>query len=162
MENDENFQKLRNYALKLLSFRPRTEKEISGKLKQFSIKRGINTKLVEELIQELTSQGLINDKEFAAWWIDQRDNFRPKGKRALVVELRNKGVVPEIIEEVLTFKKSDEDEYQSAKKLIDKKLSVFRNLSRDELKMKIGNFLSRRGFSWEIIYKVIDGIVKKL
>lgn len=158
---EEEFQKLRIYALKLLSFRPRTIKEIRTRLVQFSIKRRIDAELVDKLLEDLISHGLVDDREFVNWWIEQRDSFRPKGKKALQMELRSKGIATEIIEEVLNLKKSDEEEFFLAQKVISKKMSLYRSLSTEKMKIKVSSLLLRRGFSWEIIYKVIDSILKK-
>ena len=102
----EHYQLLIDKALKLLSIRPRSEKELYGKLFQFSFKRKISQKTIEKVISDLKDRKLIDDKNFISWWVDQRDTFRPKGERVLKVELRQKGVATADIEE---FFESSED-----------------------------------------------------
>lgn len=160
--DEEKHQKLKDYAFRFLSFRPRSLKEVKGRLMQFSIKRGIPPQIGDQVINELTSQGLIDDTEFAKWWIEQRHTFRPKGTRVIRMELLQKGVSREIVEQVLTLTvESKNKELELAFSAASKKLSLWHRLPKDEIKIKVGNFLARRGFDWEIIYKVIDSLVKK-
>lgn len=154
---DEQYQKLEGYALKLLSFRPRSQKEIQGKLKVYGIKKDISAKMVEKIMHYLLGENLINDEEFAKWWLDQRQSFRPKGARIIRMELANKGISREIVDQILTDTKDQGfTEVDLAKKVIEKKNYVFKNLSAKERKIKISQLLARRGFDWETISQVID------
>lgn len=156
----EQYQKLLDYALKLLSFRPRSCQEIDGKLAYYSAKKNIPPDLVNKVIDDLKSQNLINDEEFALWWKNQRTQFKPKGKYAIKMELLQKGIPKEIIEKILSEgNNSGNQEFEMAQKLALKKIPSYRNLSLKEKKIKIGNFLYRRGFSWEIIRRVIDSVL---
>ncbi len=159
---DEDYQKVRDYALKLLSFRPRSIKEITEKLLYFSSKRHISSKLIEKLLEELIDSNFLNDEDFAKWWLEQRQTFRPKGYFALQSELLQKGITRDIIEKVI--KKNEREgqgEFNIALKIAQKKFSFLSKKSKEEQKKKISEFLARRGFSWEIIYKVVDSLLKK-
>lgn len=157
--DDDKYQRVRDYALKLLSFRPRSIKEIKGKLFQFSIKKGIPGKIVDQVIADLRAQNFLNDKDFASWWLEQRQSFRPKGKIVIRMELMQKGIDKETIEQVLSEgQASKETELDLAQKVVGKKLSSFQHLSKKEKRQKIGNLLLRRGFDWETIRRVIDSL----
>jgi len=146
-------QKLLDRAYRLLSFRPRSEKEIKDYLR----KKKTTPKLSSWVIKKLKKQGHLDDKEFAHWWVDQRSTFRPRGKFGLMMELRQKGIDKTIIEKTI----DKIDELSLATKLAQKKLRGYKNLSREEFYQKMTAFLSRRGFSWETIKSVIDEIAKK-
>ena len=133
-------KKLLDKAYRFLSFRPRSEKEIKDYLK----KKKTPARFVQKIIDELKRQKLVDDLEFSRWWIEQRNTFRPKGKIALKIELRQKGVTREIMEEVI---EEMVDEFALAKKVFQKKKSP--------------DFLARRGFSWSTIKKVLDESAKK-
>ena len=45
---------------------------------------------------------LVNDRTFANFWVETREQFSPKGSHALKSELRQKGVQREIVHSVLT------------------------------------------------------------
>ena len=99
--------------------------------------------------------GLVDDEAFVDWWLEQRATFRPKGKRALQMELRFKGIDRDLIERSLAEKV---DEEALAKKSFLKKIPSLKNLPLEVQKKKLIGFLSRRGFSWEIIRKTLDEI----
>lgn len=159
---DEKYQRLKDYALRLLGLRPRSISEIYIKLKRFCKKRNLPDKLSKKIIEELTEKKFLDDQEFAKWWIEQRRSFRPKGEKAISLELLHKGVNKEVIDSALIAISGEGlNDYDLAMKVAEKRLTRFQNLSPIQLKIKIRDFLFRRGFGWEIISKVIDSLVKK-
>ena len=101
---------LTDKALRLLSYRPRSIREITQRL----TKTNADTNTINRVINNLIDQNLLNDQEFAKWWVEQRVKFRPRGNFALTQELAQKGIAREIIESVLL---SPAAERQLAKKL---------------------------------------------
>lgn len=130
---ESDFGKLFNRALNFLSFRPRSEWEIRRKL------HGEKPELVEIVMEKLKGIGQVNDEEFAKWFVDQRNTFRPKGKLAIKQELARVGVkvVPEM----------GATELELATRAMGK-----RKFS-DPLKLQ--RFLLSRGFTWETIKSII-------
>ncbi len=84
-------------ALNYLSYRDRSEQEIRKNL----VKKEIPEEIIQEVLDKLRQSTLVNDRAFARNWIENRSQFKPRGKKALSVELRQKGVAREIIEEEL-------------------------------------------------------------
>lgn len=158
----DDYQLLIDKALKFLSFRPRTKKEMVSKLQNIVIKRGISQAILDKVILDLEQKNLINDKEFVTWWINQRDTFRPKGRKLIKIELRNKGIEKEIIDEVLEEEENPKShEFEMALTLAQKRISRLSSYSKEKVEEKITALLSRRGFNWEVVHKVIDTITKK-
>lgn len=154
---DEDCQKLKDYALKLLSFRPRSQKEITSKLQQYCIKKGFPIQTTEKVIAYLLGQNFISDYDFVKWWIDQRQSFNPRGMRVIKQELLSKGISKEIIEEILVNSNDGKSkEVELAKQVINKKQYLLKKLSARDKKIKISQYLAGRGFDWDTIYKVID------
>ncbi len=145
----KEFSDVYNKLLKFSSLRPRSEKEILIWLK----KHKVPIFLHQKLFNRLKYLNYVNDENFARWWINQRIEFRPKSKRQLKEELLLKGVSKEIIEKVLD--ELEVDEVALAKKIIDKKSYLWKNLKKDEAFKKKAYFLIKRGFDWEVIEKVI-------
>ncbi len=133
---ESEFGKLFNGALNFLSFRPRSEWEIRHKLK-FKTK---DQPLIESVITKLKKINQINDEDFAKWYIDQRRTFRPKGKRAIEMELRRKGVKVKV--------ESNISETELAKRALLK----FRG---ERTKPRLFRFLASRGFDWQTIEDVV-------
>lgn len=155
---ENEFAKAYERVLKFFSYRPRSEKE----LKDWFTKKQIGEELQKLLIQKLKDLGYLNDEEFARWWIEQRVTFKPAGKRLLNMELRQKGISSEIINQQLNNLAIKQfSEVELARRMVDKKLKSLKHLSGLELKQKLVAALGRRGFSWETIKEVVDGVLKK-
>ena len=174
--NQENIEKLvfadqveRLYekAIKFLSFRPRSEKEVHDNLLQ-KLKltdKGEEEKnnferSISEVIKKLKKLGLINDSEFAVWWVEQRTKFKNTSPRIIKSELFKKGINKEIIEEILI--ESQVDPFQLAVEAGRKKLNSFKKLDERTFKEKMNRFLASRGFDWEIVKRAVDTLIKEV
>ena len=155
MDDFENFY---NKSLRFLSFRPRSEKEIRDKLKS----KKASSLIINQVIVKLKEKKFINDLEFAKWWVEQRTNFKPRGLRLIKIELRQKGISDEMIESgIMNQESGAKNDLGLARKLIEKRLSRYKGLSKQELYQKLGSFLARRGFDWETIKQAIDEVLEK-
>lgn len=134
-----------------LSFRPRSKKEILSFLR----KKQLGEQTEKMIFGKLEALGIINDSDFASWWVEQRKNFRPKSQRFLRLELRQKGIDKEIIDQVLASV-SAKDEFVLAEKILEKKKNQLAKFSNEEYRKKAFGFLLRRGFSYEVARKVIE------
>jgi len=85
-------------AIHFLSYRPRSENEIRKNLK----KKDIEDRVIDKVMERLQRGGLVDDLKFAEMWVENRSEFRPRGSRALRMELRQKGINDKIIEKVIT------------------------------------------------------------
>lgn len=145
------FQKTYDKILRFATLRPRSETEFIEWLKKHKVHKSI----YNELFNRLKRLELVGDKKFSKWWIDQRSQFRPKSKRALIQELRQKGVKTDIIEEVLSNENIDES--SAAKRILAKKSYKWKKLTGIEKRKKIYVFLMQRGFSGDVIREVLGG-----
>jgi len=148
--NKAEFQKTLDKLLRFTTLRPRSEKEISDRLKKYKVHESLHKKL----FNKLKRLDLIDDKKFAKWWIEQRLQFRFKSRRELEYELRMKGIDREIISQLLNELISQEKEIEMAKKLIEKKKYRWGKLPAMEKKRKISEFLGRKGFGRDVVRKV--------
>lgn len=140
-----------------LTIRNRSEKEI----RDYLIKKKAEPHIIESLIKLLYEQKFLNDEAFARSWVRSRARFRPRGKRVLAMELQQKGIEKDLIEKVLA--EEDEElpnELTQAKSLIVKRIARVKDLPRQEIYQKVGAFLARRGYGWDIIKKAIDESLK--
>jgi regulatory protein len=149
----ELFEKYYTYALKFLSYRPRSEKELQDSL----IRRKAPPEIREKIIELLKEQHFLNDEEFTRWWIEQRTTFKPRSKRAVSMELKQKGIAQEIITKYLVeTEETAVNDLEQALRLTQKKIRKYAHLDRQEIYQKLGGALARKGFSWDIIKRAID------
>ena len=153
--DEDGFLIAKNYALKLLSFRPRTVAEIRLKLKVYLKKKNIGENISNQVISFLQELKFLDDREFAKWWIKSRKNNAIKGNKIIALELLSKGMDKEIITELLNDEGS-ENELVKARKIIEKKLSVSgKKIPPRLFKLKISQLLYRKGFDMDVIKKAI-------
>ncbi len=154
---DDHFKKYLALTYRYLGVRNRSEKEVRDYLTKKTIEPGV----IDELIKLLYSQKFLNDESFARSWVRSRARFRPRGKRVLEMELKQKGIEKALIEKVLSEEDEElPDELTQAKQLIKKRIEKFQGSPRQEIYQKVGAFLARRGYSWEVIKKAIDDSLK--
>ena len=137
-------------ALNFLSYRIRSEKEIQANL----IKHQIPEEIISTVLDRLRNASLVDDREFAIRWVENRVQFKPRGKRALSSELFQKGISNEIIDEVLI----GIDEEPLAFELARSKSRKFLELDEKDFKTKLTGLLSRRGFPYPITSHVVETI----
>jgi regulatory protein len=98
---------------------------------------------------------VLDDRKFAEAWLMDRDAVRPMGIQRLRMELRAKGVDPEIIEEKLV-ERDDDDEFVQARSLAQRNDREWQERNRPEIKQKIYAKLRRRGYSSAIISRLFS------
>lgn len=133
-------------ALRYLSFRPRSRAEMERYLQRI----GLDDEVRAEVITRLEAAGYLDDAAFARFWVDNRQRFRPRSRRALSYELRQKGIGHQAVEAAIV-EQSDES---AAWQAVEGRLSRWSNLSEEELRRKISGFLARRGFGYATINQV--------
>jgi regulatory protein len=128
-------------------------------VRQNLLKRGVEETLVEETLERLQQAGLVNDADFAQAWVENRNTFRPRGKAALQMELRRKGLSDEDIRSVLD---RDVDEEALAVEAARKQMRRYAGLEWPAFRQKLGGFLARRGFSYTTLAPVVSKVWKEL
>ena len=149
-----DFEKLYNSSLRFLSYRPRSEKEIRDRLKLKNKKSNLKDLklIIDRVIERLKKHKFINDEEFAKWWIESRLRFKPRSLRLIKLELKQKGISEETIDNLqLTI-----NDLESAKKLVEKRIVRLKGLDKQKIYEKLGRFLASKGFNWDTIKKSID------
>jgi len=153
-DDQDHIQRLLDFAYFYLKFRPRTKKEIVDYLNKKSQKYHFNQEIIDKVINKLQEEDLINDNKFIDWFVDQRNRTKPKSRFALTTELIRFGVHKDLIDEY--FSNSSQDETSLAHQALVKRWRQFSQLPKDKRFQKAAGFLTRRGFNFEIIRKVID------
>lgn len=149
------YQKAKDKAIKYISYKLRTEKEVYNKLKE----QDYDDITIQKVIELLKTYDYINDKEFTKSYIHDKFNLKGYGSERIKYELKSKGVDEQIIKDELN--QSNINEVDKALMLLDKKLKGNFDIEFKE-KQKIFGFLLRRGFNYDTIKRAFDNYKKEM
>ncbi|MFC1871126.1 regulatory protein RecX [Chloroflexota bacterium] len=150
LNRSDNFRRCLNAAEHYLSYRPRSESEVEARLSR----RGFDTGSIKAVLALLKEQNLVDDFAFAQFWRDGRQSSRPGSRWLTRLELRQKGIAEDIIDRVVDTVDDDDNAYRAAAgKLRSLPLSDYPNFRR-----RLGEYLKRRGFSYEVINNTVKRI----
>lgn len=152
---DPNYAKWFNRSLKLLTFRPRSVREITEYLQR----KKVASSLISEIVTRLLERKLLDDLAFAEWFVENRVSFRPRSARILSGELAQKGIARDIIDQALESHMGKDQELAGAIKLAEKKLRTLKFLPEKAKVLKIKAFLWQKGYSREIAEKALKTVV---
>ena len=147
LQTEDQVEQAFQRALHFLSFRVRSEKEIRLNLQKHQTPENI----IDPVLDRLRERTLVDDRDFAQQWIENRNRFHPRGKRALSSELYRKGISDQIIEETL----NDLDETELAYKFARKKVDKLKTLDKSSFREKMVGYLTRRGFDYGLSNEVV-------
>lgn len=146
----DEVEKTHERALHFLSFRPRSEAEVRRNLADARSA----PETIETIIQRLKGAGLIDDRAFVQYWLENRGQFGPRSARALKVELRQKGVPAELIDQML--REIAHDDESAAQQAARQQARRMANLDRKTFTQKLGAYLMRRGFGYEVALQAVN------
>ena len=154
LQQRDDVERAYERALNFLSYRPRSEAEVRRNLG----KKRVADEVVEEVIERLVRIGMLDDQEFARYWVENRVQFNPRGARALRHELWQKGIPASVVDDVL----ADFDEEAVARKAIDSGARRLSHLEPWDFRRKLEAYLARRGFSRAVFGPLVEDIVESL
>ena len=146
MNDSDSYQRARNSALRLLSYRARSTAEVRARLI-----RNFPAEIVDRVVSTLLEQSLLDDKDFAQQWRSSRERSKPRSAAAIKRELISKGVDRETAESSV----QGLDDYDAAYRAGGK---TARHLETDDFELfrkKLWGHLYRRGFSPSVARRAI-------
>jgi regulatory protein len=153
LQDRDQFAQAKDKALRYLTYRPRSESEVWRNLQR----KGYEDDVIKGVIHYLKERQLLDDAAFAAYWVEQRETFKPRSRLALSQELREKGIARQVIEAAV----ADVDEVAAAERAGEKRARRWRQLPYEEFRKKMGGYLQRRGFRYDVTKATIDKIWEK-
>jgi len=145
----DEFNSGKKIAYSFLSYRQRSKKELTKKLKDKKISEAV----IDKIIELLEEQKYIDDSSYAKMYIETKIRNKPLGKRLLQNKLYEKGIDKDNVEKILNENYSEEKEIESAKKLFKK---YSKKIKGEDKKQKCYRYLLSRGFDYEIVNKVVN------
>ncbi len=153
-ENQKYYIKERAY--RFLSRRIHSNYELKLKL----LKKNYDKILITEVLNELKEKNLINDKEFAKQYVDERLRRKKVGIIKIRSELLKKGINREIIDELLNGFEINDEMKENVFFIAEKKFNrlKLRKLDNKQIKQKLFSFLVNRGYDYDLINETINKI----
>lgn len=157
LQSADEVQKAYDRAVRFLGYRPRSTAEVRRHLARTMDDAAV----IEAILAKLAEQGYLNDAEFARYWVENREQFRPKGSLALRQELRQHGLDAETIDVALADLAPDESAYAAARPRAMRMVGPAQP-DPETFRRKLADFLTRRGFQYEVVRDVVARLADEL
>ena len=138
-------------AVSLLAVRARTERELRDALRQCAYSEAV----IERVISRMNEAGYIDDADFASQWAASRTS-KGLGARRIAMELRQKGVDAEHIEQALG--QLDEEERMESAVRAARKAARGKELSSPADRQKVFAALMRKGYDSASARRAIEAL----
>jgi regulatory protein len=142
LQAEDAREKAYQQAMLYLSYRARSEAEIRQNLRKHEFPEAV----IDETLARLRQDRLADDNQFAQAWVENRSTFRPRSRRLLALELRRKGLDDDAIRTAT----AGVDEQALAYEAALKRTGRLQGLEWNDFRKKLGEFLARRGFPYEV------------
>ncbi len=150
LHQDDALESAHERALDYLSYRPRSAAEVRKYLEG----KKVAPDVIDEVLARLQRVGLLDDRAFAQYWRENRENFRPRGARALRQELLQKGIARDVVDETL----QGLDEESDALALARARARRLGGLDKLAFKRRLGGYLARRGYGYDVIVPIVERV----
>ncbi|MDG6133367.1 recombination regulator RecX [Lactococcus formosensis] len=141
----DNFAQGKSLALYFISFKARTSSEV----KKYLSDHNIQSPQVEDIIDNLTKNGLLNDQAYIESYIQGKVRTASAGPYQIKQKLHLKGLDLQLIDEGITQFFNEEKQIDVAvtlaEKIVRQKAS---RLTLQQLKQKVTQGLTAKGFSY--------------
>ncbi len=151
---ENKFNQAYKIALRYLSFQMKTAFQVE----EYLLRKKYSKEVAQQVVKQLINQKYLNDEFFCQVYGNEK--LKREGRNKIRLSLLKKGVSKEIVE---TYIKtiSEEDELKKALEIGQRRVYFYRYLPPQSMRRKLMNFLLRRGFSLEIVEKVIKEILSQ-
>lgn len=138
-----------------LNYGMKTEKEMIDKLKE----KGYEEDAIQKAIMKAKDYNLINDDYYIELYIKTKAIPAKWGEQKIISNLYKKGININDIKLKISEMYDEEDKYDNAYSLAIKKLKTIKEADINKKKQKLNQFLLGKGYSYEIVSKVIKNIL---
>ncbi|MEW9121870.1 MAG: RecX family transcriptional regulator [Thermotaleaceae bacterium] len=146
------FQEGYVHALKYLTLKARTERELVDYLK----KKGFTEETIIDIIGRLKSLNYVNDYEYARQYIELTGTNKSMSLEMMKIKLLQRGISLEVIKQAL--KDSSTEELGHCITILRKKLKDKEYLLDNQQRIKVKSYLYRKGFTSETIHRALEAI----
>lgn len=155
MKYFSDIERAKTRAINYISGKLKTKYEVRLKLKE----NGFAEDVIDEVLDILEKEEYLNDKVYCEIFIEDKKKLNGYGKNKIKSLLIQKGISKNIFEGFLNEFEYDE-EFDNALKMGIKKLELLSNEEDNfKKKQKIINYLTYRGFGFDVINDVLKEIL---
>ena len=152
--NDDPEAVARAIVLRSLNASPRSRAELEARL----LGRGVDDGTATRVLDWCEAVGLVDDEAYASLVVRSKQRSRGLGRRALVQELRRRGVEDHVAEVALADV-DDDNEEEVATRFAERRLRTMRGLDPQTTVRRLAAMLARRGYSSERSLRVARAVV---
>lgn len=147
-----NFHEGYNRAIKFISYKMRTEKEVRAKLSKLSVPK----KDIEMIIERLYNEGYLNDEKYINAYVNDQINLTLNGPNKILNNLKKEGFNESLIYKYLDY--NDDIWKEKAKKVLDKKLKSYNKYSKKMILIKLKNDYHNMGYEESSYLSLINDL----
>lgn len=140
----------RQVCRQLLEIGPRSHAELARALAT----KGVPEQAAEQVLARFAEVGIIDDALFASLWVSSRHRGRGLAARALIQELRRKGIDDELVREAVGVLGPDQ-EAATARELVRRKLPSSIGLTTDARVRRLVGMLARKGYGAGLAFRIV-------
>lgn len=140
----------RAICVRLLTVRARTRSELAAALSKGLVPGDV----AQEVLDRFVDLGFIDDEAFATAWVQARQSGRGLASRALMQELRVKGVDLEIAKSAVAAV-DPEAELSRARELVRRRLATMSGVPAQARYRRLAGMLARKGYSGSVTAQVV-------
>ncbi len=137
-------------CLRLLTSGPRTRAQLATALR----KRRIPDEVADSVLGRFAEVGLIDDAAFARAWVESRHHGRGLARKALAVELRQRGVADGEVRSAVGLL-GPQDELATAQRLVAKRVAASRGKPIPVRARQLMGMLARKGYPAGLAAQVV-------
>jgi regulatory protein len=144
----------------LMRLAARSEKS-SGDALRLMQNWGVEPAARQGVLQKLIDHKFIDDNRYAEAFVRDKMRFSGWGAFKLRAALRNKGISPEIVNEVLSALDHG-DMSDRLRERLERKMHSLKYASRYELKTKLMRYGASLGYDFESVGDVVDALISDI
>lgn len=144
--------KAEKYALRLLSYRGRSVKELEERLRR----KKFPADVVSSTVNKLQRASFLDDVALAETLKRKATKTKFLSQYGAKRFMLTRGIPRKIVDSLFSHDK--EEDIKSARRLVEKKLKIIEELPAEKKKRKLYQLLLRKGYSFEIIEYVLKRI----
>ncbi len=155
LKRSEDAFQLREQAFRLLARRAHSRRELRDKLRV----RSHDPDLIDRLIEDFSERKYLDDSRFARSFIEEELRMRLSGPALIRDKLRQKGIDPEQINQLLSELYPPGLQAEHCRRLTLKKIKPWPVPFDRKRLTQLTGYLHNKGFSWDIIQQSIADII---